>query len=353
MKKMLAILLAAFLILGVAAACADDPPAPVQEVQEEVQAVVEEVQEEVQEVIDEVQEDVEVRRIAFSLPPIRNDFHGRMRIVIDEAIEDVLAARPGEFEFTAINANDDNHQFELFEMFISEGYDLIAVMPNDAMLMAPVVAEAYESGIPVIVINRDLPEPTYTHFIAGDNVDGGRLAAQFIGNYFDGPADIVMVRMNVGTPIGEDRHRGFMDEIVNFPHINILGEAASAPNREAGLEDMGNLLLAHPHIDAVFTHDDETAQGAIEAIRDANRTDIQIMTGFGGVLSVLESYLNDDRPWPESVLVGTALYSPFMGYDAVWLAIDVLDGVSHPHRIIQPSIFVTRDNAAEWLHLGY
>jgi len=39
-----------------------------------------------------------------------------------------------------------------------------------------------------------------------------------------------------------------------------------------------------------------------EAIRDANRTDIQVMTGFGGVRGVLEGYQSADRPWPESVL---------------------------------------------------
>ena len=194
-------------------------------------------------------------RVAFSLPPIRNDFHGRMRVVIDEAIAEVIAANDN-FEFNPINANDENHQYELLEMFMNDNYDLIAIMPSDATLLAPIVAEIYNSGTPVIVINRNLPEPTYTHFIAGDNVDGGRIAAQYIGNFFTEPADIAMVRMNVGTPIGEERHSGFMDEIVKFPHINILGEAASAPTRERGLEDMANLLSTFPHIDGVYTHDD-------------------------------------------------------------------------------------------------
>jgi ribose transport system substrate-binding protein len=291
-------------------------------------------------------------RVAFSLPPIRNDFHGRMRVVIDEAIAEVLAER-NDFEFNAINANDENHQYELLEMFMNDNYDLIAIMPSDATLLAPIIAEIYNSGTPVIVINRNLPTPTYTHFIAGDNVDGGRVAAHYIGNFFTEPAEIVMVRMNVGTPIGEERHSGFMEEIVNYPHIKILGEAASGPTREQGLEDMANLLSAFPHIDGVYTHDDETALGAIEAIRDANRTEIQVMTGFGGVRGVLEGYQNADRPWPESVLKGTALYSPYMGADAVHLAVDVLNGVEHPQMIIQPSILVTSENIDQYIHLGY
>ena len=286
-------------------------------------------------------------RVAFSLPPIRNDFHARMRVVIDEAI----TQQPANFEFVPINAIDENDQLNQLEIFRNEGFDLIAIMPSDAPLLAPIIEEIYNSGIPVIIINRAIPSDTYTHFIAGDNPGGGRLAAQHIGEVLGGEGDIVMLRMGVGTPIDTDRHNGFMEVMEqSFPNINIMGDIGSAPTREAGLESMANALQAYPHIDAVYTHDDEMALGALTAIEQAGRTDIKIMTGFGGTRTVFEMYAENN---PDLVLKGTALYSPMMGADAVRLAVDVLNGVSHPKDIIQPSIFVTRENIQQFMEYGY
>jgi ribose transport system substrate-binding protein len=41
-------------------------------------------------------------------------------------------------------------------------------------------------------------------------------------------------------------------------------------------------MQANPHIDAIYTEDDEMALGVLQAIREAKRTDIKIVTGAGG-----------------------------------------------------------------------
>ena len=62
----------------------------------------------------------------------------------------------------------------------------------------------------------------------------------------------------------------------------MLVEGDGEFNQEAGRKAMSNILPAYPKIDAVFTHDDEAAVGALTEIRSAKRTDIQFITGMGG-----------------------------------------------------------------------
>ena len=45
---------------------------------------------------------------------------------------------------------------------------------------------------------------------------------------------------------------------------------------------MENILQAQSDIDAVYTHDDDMAQGVVQAIRNAGRDDEMFLTGVGG-----------------------------------------------------------------------
>ena len=76
--------------------------------------------------------------------------------------------------------------------------------------------------------------------------------------------------------------KGFTDTMAEIaPDVEII-EYATAFTREDGLKDMADILTANPQIDAVFSLDDETSIGALQAIEDAGRTDIKVITGGGG-----------------------------------------------------------------------
>jgi len=346
MKKIIAIILPFILLFSLVACAADESENEPQETEPVT------TPDSGSDTILPVQPSGDQFRVAFSLPPIRNFFNARMRFVIDEAIAEAATSHPN-FKFTAINGVDENDQLSQLEIFMNGDYDLIAIMPGDADMIAPVAEQIYNNGTPLIIINHRLPtDIPYTHFIDGDNIDGGRVAAEFLGEALGGEGQIISLNMGTGTPIAEARQAGFMDVLTrDFPNIEMMAELDSAPNRESGLESMANALRAHPHIDAVFTHSDDIALGVIAAIEHTGRTDIQIITGFGGSLVVFDEYMKNDSNF---LLKGSSLYSPMMGYDAVWLAIDVLLGQGNwPKDIILPSVFVTAENIDQYYEFGF
>ena len=85
--------------------------------------------------------------------------------------------------------------------------------------------------------------------------------------------------------------------------------------------------------------DDETSIGVLQAISEANRDDIKVITGGGGCQEYFNMMKENENIWIES-----SLYSPLMVKDAVDMALDVLAGKDvEPVKIISTTV-VDRDN---------
>ena len=109
--------------------------------------------------------------------------------------------------------------------------------------------------------------------------------------------------------------------------------------REDGLKDFADILTSTNQIDAVYSMDDETSIGVLQAISEAGRTDIKVVTGGGG----MQEYFNM-MPENEDIWIESALYSPAMVKDAVDVALKVLNGEDAEEVTIIPTTVVDRDN---------
>ena len=363
MKKVLFILLAMVLVFALVGC--DDPAPVVEEPAVEEPAVEEPAVEEPAVEEPAVEEPAETTDEEFTIGVVlgimSNDFHSQMRVEVDRAIEEIAAQYPN-VTINAVNPNTPDEQLDQIETFLMQGVDVLVIMPQDAALVAPLAEQAYNDGIPTVIINRRLPDGVpYTSFVVGENIPGGRMAAEYIVDFIEdnmdgGPADVVAINMGSGMPIAQDRQEGFMSVAADHPAINLLGPEEgyeSAPNRDAGLETMQTVLIAHPHIDIVFTHDDETALGVLTAIHMAGRTDIQVVTGFGFTIDSMRIYMGEDVMPGQDLLRGTALYPPSMGYNAIWIALDVLFGRGAPQLYLVDGAFVTRDNVQDFYDHAY
>ena len=147
--------------------------------------------------------------------------------------------------------------------------------------------------------------------------------------------------------VAELRKKGFTETMAAEAPNMVLKEYATEFTREAGLSDMADILTANPQIDAVFSMDDETSIGALQAIRDAGRTDIKVITGGGGCQEWFNMMLADEN---QDIWLQSDLYSPVMVEDAVDMALDILNGNApeNPVKII-PTERVDRENAADYL----
>jgi ribose transport system substrate-binding protein len=284
-------------------------------------------------------------QVAISLPPANNAWQAKLL----DSVNAEVAKDTNQFSFTVKNAVDDADQLNMLQTFKTGGYDMIMVLPGNGTLMTPICEDIYNAGIKLFVIDRPIEGDKYTVFYGGDNPGGGRNAAKYIGDRLGGKGQIAVLRSYVGTPIDLQRYNGFMDVLKkDYPGIKILVEGDGEFNQEAGLKAMSNILPAYPKIDAVYTQDDEAAVGALTAIGNANRKDIQFITGFGGSKTAYSLMMNKDP------LFGASMsYFPTLGGRAVALAKEILKGGTFKKDNIEPSIVVTQDNVAKYMDQAY
>ena len=284
-------------------------------------------------------------RIAVSLPPANNAWQAKM---LDSVIAEI-AQDKDRFDIIVKNAVDDADQLNMLQTFKEGGYDMICVLPGNGTLMTPICQDIFKAGIKSMIIDRPIEGNQYTVFYGGDNAQCGRNAAKYLGDRLKGKGQIAILRSYVGSPIDKARYDGFMEVLKkSYPGIKVLVEADGEFNQEAGLKAMSNILPAYPKIDAIFSHDDESAVGALTAIKNAKRTDIKFVTGMGGSKAAFA------RMTAKDPLYGASMsYLPTMGGHALAMAKQMLQGKTFPKDNIEPTIVVTQDNVSKYLDDAY
>ena len=107
------------------------------------------------------------------------------------------------------SAGDDNSkQAEDVHYFMDEGVDLLIISANEAAPMTPIVEEAYQRGIPVILVDRKILSDKYTAYIGADNYEIGRSVGNYIASRLEGKGNVVELTGLSGSTPAMERHHG-------------------------------------------------------------------------------------------------------------------------------------------------
>ena len=246
-----------------------------------------------------------------------------------------------EVEIDIRTVKDDNaRQIEDIRNFIEEGVDLLVIAPNEAAPITPVVEEAYDRGIPVIVFDRKILSDKYTAYIGADNYEIGKAIGRYVVNMLQGKGNVVEISGLTGSTSAIDRHQGFVSAISPYPGIKLLGrEDAGWLRSEAG-QKMDTLLAHFPQIDVVYAQNDRMAAGAYAVARQKGRA--------GEMRFIGTDALSGEGYGVEQVLKGeldaTFIY-PTGGDQVIQIAMDILNKRDFPRETILNTSAVDSTNA--------
>ena len=239
------------------------------------------------------------------------------------------------------SAGDDNRkQAEDVRYFMDKGVDLLIISANEAAPMTPVVEEAYQKGIPVILIDRKILSDKYTAYIGADNYEIGRAVGNYIASSLQGKGNVVELTGLGGATPAMERHQGFMAAISKFPDIKLIDKADAAWESGPAEVEMDSMLCRHPKIDAVYAHNDRIAPGAYRAAKKVGREKEMLFVGIyalpgkgNGLELVLDSVLN-----------ATFIY-PTNGDKVMQLAMNILEKKPYPRETVMNTAVVDHTNA--------
>jgi ribose transport system substrate-binding protein len=296
----------------------------------------------------------ETIKIAFSAPGAD---HGGLAAITENA--EAEAARYDDVDFVLLEGtNDSAAQVSQVEQLIAEEPNVLIILPHEGDPLTPVALEAMEQGIPVVNLDREFAtEGAYRTWIGGDNYGIGVSAANFIAEQLECRGNVVEIQGIAGISVTEERTAGFSDTIEQLcgDRLRVVARQPADFLPDQGLEVMETILQSEDQIDAVYTHDDDMAEGVVSAIENAGREDEMILTGAGGSRAAME------RIQEGGLYAATFLYNPSMSASAVRVArlIALGEGFEElvepevPSRIELPATTVTQDNVEDFLDLGF
>lgn len=146
-------------------------------------------------------------------------------------------------------------------------YSVDGVIVASSTLPATFADAFREAGVPVVhSFGRHAAKPK-VNVIGINNISAGRLAARTLAErgytkvgFLGGP------RSATST---QDREKGFVTELGNFPQISVTTSAAAAYSFQAGRAEMQRLLSVGDVAEAYFCGDDVLSIGVLSAIADA------------------------------------------------------------------------------------
>jgi ribose transport system substrate-binding protein len=247
--------------------------------------------------------------------------------------------------YNLVTSNDPNDQANKIEELISMGCKYIVLFPeNDELAVA--AQKVIDAGITLVDFDRTLGDTKPDYYVAGNNEEMGVIGAQYIVEKLEGKGGNVAI-MNIPNygEIFTERVNGAKSVFEKEDNIKIIGEWASndgAP--ETVLPVMKDVLTANPKIDAIYSTDDEMSMGILQAIKEAGRTDIKVITGGGG----WKDYFNVMNDYPD-IWVSSQTYAPYMMNDCLDIVQKLINGEEVPAETIIPPVNVDRENYEQYL----
>ena len=266
------------------------------------------------------------------------------------AMNDQIAAAAAEYPMFEViyadAAQDNSKQIADIENFIQMQVDLIIASPNEATPLTNVIKRAYESGIPVILLDRKIDGDTYTQFIGADNVYIGRVCGEYVADVLlpDG-GKICEIEGLAGTSGGIERDQGFREGIAKNPKLEIIANNNADWLREKAITVAEEMLQVNDEIDLFFALNDPMAEGAYIAAKNAGREKDMCFIGVdglptpdGGIRSVMDGRLSLSMVYPTG------------GKEAIESAYKLLVlGEELEKNVTLGTEVITPDNAAELL----
>ena len=234
--------------------------------------------------------------------------------------------------------NDSLRQRAQVGELVAQGINLLVISPKETAPLTKPVAEAYDKGIPVIVLDRRVAGDKYSVFIGADNERIGREAGKWALKALNGKGKIVELKGLMTSSPGQDRHNGFRAglQLDQHPDLEVVFEADMQWLEPKARKEMESALAAHEIIDLVYAHNDPGAHGAYLAAKQAGRKGIKLIG--------IDALPHEGVQYVKQGLLDATFAYPTGGAEAVATALKLLAGEKVDKEIVLGTRIYTRDN---------
>ncbi|WP_082684875.1 substrate-binding domain-containing protein [Hymenobacter sedentarius] len=245
-----------------------------------------------------------------------------------------------QVHFQMKDAHDNSAlQQRHIQEFLNEGVDLLIVSANQAEPITPIVEEAFNRGIPVVILDRRTTSKLYTAYVGGNNLEVGQTAGNYASSLLHQQGNVLEVLGAAGASPAVDRHRGFVQGLATYPGMHLVAQVQGDWKRPSVIRALPAVLRAHPEVNLIFAHNDRMALGAYQVCKQLGldrRIRIIGVDGLAGPQGGIQ--LVQDK-----VLTATLLYPPG-GEEAIRTAMKILQKQPYEKENILSTMVIDSTN---------
>lgn len=228
-------------------------------------------------------------------------------------------------------------QIQDIENLISRGVDILITSPRDSRAMLPVIEQAHNQGIAVILLTRKIDNEAFTTFIAPDDAAIARDAARYIAGQLDSKGNVLVLQGIPSASTAIIRTNAFISELEKYPDLRIVAVKSANYLRSDAIQAVEEVLQQGLSFDAIYAQSDSMASGARIALSNSG-------IDLKKKLVVGIDYIAEAREAIRNGVQSASFTYPLCANEAVEAVMAITRGQSVPKIIRVPSKRVTREN---------
>jgi ABC-type sugar transport system substrate-binding protein len=193
-------------------------------------------------------------------------------------------------------------------------------------------------------------DPFWVIHATPDSVHSGYVIAKRLFEHMNGEGNIVAIQGRMGNSSAMGRFEGLQKALKEYPKITLLDAQPADWNRLKAWSLTERWLRKHKNIKGIWTATDEMAMGAIEALRDANKSGTIMVTGVDATGDAVNAIIkgemlctvSPDPYWQSGMSLSFA-------YHAYQDKIKPSELAKSKRAFYTSTLLVSRDNAESFL----
>jgi ribose transport system substrate-binding protein len=237
------------------------------------------------------------------------------------------------------NEGSIQDQVNLVMTKITAKVDGIVLAATDATALNKPAQEAKEKGIPLVTIDSGITDKDASYcYIATDNVEGGRQAADALAKAIGEKGDVGLMIFGKGSVSSDERQKGFEEGIKKYPGIKLVA-TVEANDPQKSTEAAINMLTANPSIKGIFAANEPNGVAAANALKQRSLVGKVKLVAY-------DSSDEEIKALQDGIIEATIVQDPFqMGYKGVKTVLNVIRKKPVAEKFINSGMtVVTRAN---------
>ncbi len=201
-----------------------------------------------------------------------------------------------DLDYDGPAVDNAEEQVKMIDRWIAQGYDMIAVAPNDPELIAPALARAKRAGITVLTWDADAnPESSGREVFVSQAPENeiGKSLVDLLGEAVGGAGKAVILTGSATSPNQNAWIRVMRARVAEkYPQIELLETLVSDEDQSKAYRLSRDVINAHADLKGIWAITTVALPAAAKAVRDAGKADAIYVTGLS-LPNTMREYVED------------------------------------------------------------